>query len=737
MTTNIGLIDTKSQFLLSSKETAHINNEYFQVENFGFLKLTSNERYPKTWYPTPDVIVDSGWFTLDIHNSISGDFNNDGLMDLVLQPMLFPHVVQHKTPIYPIFLLQNASGGFENPATVIEYSNFPDKHFLYRLGMGDFNADGFSDIAFSSMGMWDHNTSQSVSQSPLVVFGGRYPELNWTDTFQNLPLSKGEPNWQLGYQYGHSLAVGDFNGDGISDWFSQWYASYGSSQSSFSSQLVIPNPLAAQGIAPWNSQWTWPLINAAASADFDEDGYDDLIVSNMPRMDMLNNGGDLWLLLGSSTGLQDGLKAKSIGRSNDIPGNVGTNFIVAKDFNGDGHVDLIYLEHYWTTDSGDTAHYYSKGKLKLLAGDGNGNFSDRSDLIIDPLSAHRHGEGNLHAMDVNGDGWIDLVLSGYGFIEGDVWGGRQTNETSIFLNNQGHLEYVDPEVFAYVSPYQFAGAEDVKPWANDTVTKLLPVDIGSDGMIDFVGFVSTPLRSWPQIEQQYLYAYVVKSLVPLGRSTVSELLIGTDSVDKIWGYGGNDHILGKKGDDVLDGGVGVDSAIYQGHYSDYSVMIGPVITRVEDRLNNRDGADALINIERLQFTDTNVALDIEGTAGQAYRIYEAVLGRAPDLEGLGYWINDMDNGVSLTTIASGFIASKEFKDKYGANPSYETYINLLYQNILDRAPDAEGLNYWVSNMQKGTDSPAAVLASFSEGFENTANVAPDIANGIYYTPWIS
>ena len=155
---------------------------------------------------------------------------------------------------------------------------------------------------------------------------------------------------------------------------------------------------------------------------------------------------------------------------------------------------------------------------------------------------------------------------------------------------------------------------------------------------------------------------------------------------------------------------------------------------LDDSLTIRD---TLSNVERLQFSDINLALDTDGVAGQAYRIYEAVLGRTPDLEGLGYWINDMDNGVSLTTIAQGFIASPEFQGKYGANPSYETYINLLYDNILGRAPDAEGLNYWVSNMQKGVDTPAAVLASFSEGFENKANVAPDIANGIYYTPWIT
>lgn len=40
-------------------------------------------------------------------------------------------------------------------------------------------------------------------------------------------------------------------------------------------------------------------------------------------------------------------------------------------------------------------------------------------------------------------------------------------------------------------------------------------------------------------------------------------------------------------------------------------------------------------------------------------------------------------------------------------------------------------------MQRGVVTPAAVLASFSEGYENTANVAPDIANRNYYTDLIT
>jgi hypothetical protein len=218
--------------------------------------------------------------------------------------------------------------------------------------------------------------------------------------------------------------------------------------------------------------------------------------------------------------------------------------------------------------------------------------------------------------------------------------------------------------------------------------------------------------------------------------TFSANVIDAPGSETLTGTHSNETFRGGLGDDVIDGGAGLDYAIFAGLSSQYSIQIGSN-TMISDGESGRDGTDSLMNVERLIFADTNIALDLEGIAGQAYRIYEAVLGRAPDLKGLGYWINDMDNGISLTTIAQGFIASSEFQGKYGANPSYETYINLLYNNILGRAPDTAGMNYWVSNMQRGIDSPAAVLASFSEGSENTANVAPDIANGIFYTAWIA
>jgi citrate synthase len=55
----------------------------------------------------------------------------------------------------------------------------------------------------------------------------------------------------------------------------------------------------------------------------------------------------------------------------------------------------------------------------------------------------------------------------------------------------------------------------------------------------------------------------------------------------------------------------------------------------------------------------------------------------------------MDGGTNLPSVASGFIASNEFKTLYGANPTNYQFVTKLYSNVLGRAPDAGGFNYWV------------------------------------------
>lgn len=205
-------------------------------------------------------------------------------------------------------------------------------------------------------------------------------------------------------------------------------------------------------------------------------------------------------------------------------------------------------------------------------------------------------------------------------------------------------------------------------------------------------------------------------------NSLSNTIIGNSEANILTGGAGNDTLLG---------GDGVDTSSYQNTRSQYTLTNNGASYVV----SGPDGADTLTNIERIQFIDTSVALDTDGVAGKAYRIYQAAFDRTPDHAGLGYWINSMDNGFSLEEVAYSFLDSQEFQTLYGANPTSEAFVTLLYNNVLNRAPDVAGIQYWLNEFQSGIIDKAGALASFSESAENQANVATLIANGIEYTFW--
>ena len=216
-----------------------------------------------------------------------------------------------------------------------------------------------------------------------------------------------------------------------------------------------------------------------------------------------------------------------------------------------------------------------------------------------------------------------------------------------------------------------------------------------------------------------------------------DLLYGMSGADTLVGGDGSDTLVGGPGNDTISGGAGLDYAVYAATAGQYSAEINADgFLQVTDSIAiSRDGVDVLEGVERLRFYDGDLALDADGVAGQAYRIYKAAFNRQPDADGLGYWISLMDDGLSLQEAAAGFISSDEFQRLYGPNPSNEQFIDLLYENVLQRQADQSGYDYWISAMDNGV-SRAQVLADFSESSENQANVEPLIANGIFYTPFI-
>jgi GT2 family glycosyltransferase len=70
------------------------------------------------------------------------------------------------------------------------------------------------------------------------------------------------------------------------------------------------------------------------------------------------------------------------------------------------------------------------------------------------------------------------------------------------------------------------------------------------------------------------------------------------------------------------------------------------------------------------------------------RLYFIILGRAPDREGLEHYLVDLESGQELTDVASELLGSQEFQDRFDGRNEVE----VLIENALDRAPTEEEFN---------------------------------------------
>jgi hypothetical protein len=224
------------------------------------------------------------------------------------------------------------------------------------------------------------------------------------------------------------------------------------------------------------------------------------------------------------------------------------------------------------------------------------------------------------------------------------------------------------------------------------------------------------------------YSLSAESVDANGTSTYrAQLLAYTRGSD------GRDRIDAPAGTSVIDGKEGLDTVVLKDLATNYVIAAASGGFTLAGR--NGAGNSMLVGVERVMFNDGAVAFDIDGTAGKAFRIYQAAFARTPDKGGLGFWINAMDNGVSLASVAQGFTDAKEFHDVYGANPTNREIIEKFYVNVLHRPGEQAGIDFWVGVLDQKAATVAEVLMGFSEGSENQAALVGVTANGIAYQPF--
>ena len=283
----------------------------------------------------------------------TGDFSGDGIPDLVVS-------LSDRVVVY----LGNGSGGF----------TFASFFGMYTPGVpvvGDFNDDGIQDVAVACNGQ----QSDSGFTDAMVILLG-----DGTGQF-SAPISDQIifPKVNDGYVT-FSLAVGDFNGDGIQDLVAV---------DSVHTSLTVMLGNGSGGFTPipggpfiFDSPINFvdrPANAAIVVGDFNGDGIQDVATSYYSS--------SVAVLLGNGMG---GFTPATGSPFLGTNWSTGPNALAEADFNGDGIPDLV-------------VGGYFGGYVTVLLGNGSGGFT-----VASPFPTG-FGATSIVAADFNGDGIEDVA----------------------------------------------------------------------------------------------------------------------------------------------------------------------------------------------------------------------------------------------------------------------------------------------------------------------------------------
>jgi hypothetical protein len=177
----------------------------------------------------------------------------------------------------------------------------------------------------------------------------------------------------------------------------------------------------------------------------------------------------------------------------------------------------------------------------------------------------------------------------------------------------------------------------------------------------------------------------------------------------------NDVIKGQPGTDFFDGGLGVDTVVYSGPQERYTINNSGNRYVVSEPTGS-DDTDYLSNIERLQFSNGKVALDLAGNAGEAARLIGALLGPTyvKDKALAGIVIGLLDQNYAPQTIAALGLNTSMYVGLAGS-ASNEDFVKHVFKNVIGRGPGEAELQTYVGMLSAGTSQAAlAVMAADTE-----------------------
>lgn len=122
--------------------------------------------------------------------------------------------------------------------------------------------------------------------------------------------------------------------------------------------------------------------------------------------------------------------------------------------------------------------------------------------------------------------------------------------------------------------------------------------------------------------------------------------------------------------------------------------------------------------------DGQTAAAVNETVGRVERAYITLLGRSPDDGGLRYWLDRQADGLQYKTIIQFFLDSPERRAVYPDGQTDVEFLEQLYLDAFDRAPDPVGVTYWVGQLAAGMTRDQVALF-FIDSAEQRDATAPN------------
>ena len=172
----------------------------------------------------------------------------------------------------------------------------------------------------------------------------------------------------------------------------------------------------------------------------------------------------------------------------------------------------------------------------------------------------------------------------------------------------------------------------------------------------------------------------------------------------------NDTLKGGPGTDFFDGGLGLDTVVYSGPQERYTINKSGNRYVVSEPTGS-DDTDYLVNIERLQFANGKVALDVEnGNAGEAAKLIGALLGPTyvKDKALAGIVINLLDQKYTSDTIANLGLATPMYLSMAGSSSNTD-FVKQVFTNVVGRPPTPSESSTYVNMLDAGTSQSALAL----------------------------